>query len=214
MGKTGHQAPDRQNRVLAESGGRGIAVYLLEVFTPGNYIYAGEVELAGDPYQEQQLDASGDFRLVYMFPVRLKPGVAKPIPTADEARDNEGRIEAWLFRREISLAKLHALAKMSRPRPDRRLSKGEVTIRNPIVSTYVKLVAQGYCDLCLSLAPFRMKAGDPYFDCHHIQWLARGGEDTINNAVALCPNCHRRMHALGKPSDKKNLRQRVARRDS
>ncbi|WP_296863638.1 HNH endonuclease [Thermosyntropha sp.] len=28
----------------------------------------------------------------------------------------------------------------------------------------------------------------------HIEWLSRGGTDTIDNTVALCPNCHRKMH--------------------
>ncbi|WP_429628901.1 HNH endonuclease [Tunturiibacter psychrotolerans] len=36
----------------------------------------------------------------------------------------------------------------------------------------------------------------PYLECHHIVWLARGGDDTIENTVAMCPNCHRRMHVL------------------
>ena len=26
--------------------------------------------------------------------------------------------------------------------------------------------------------------------------LSKGGEDTVENAVALCPNCHRKMHSL------------------
>jgi len=24
--------------------------------------------------------------------------------------------------------------------------------------------------------------------------LSEGGEDTLENAIALCPNCHRKMH--------------------
>ena len=27
--------------------------------------------------------------------------------------------------------------------------------------------------------------------------LADGGPDTVENAVALCPNCHRRLHYSG-----------------
>ncbi|WP_223111555.1 HNH endonuclease [Billgrantia pellis] len=34
-----------------------------------------------------------------------------------------------------------------------------------------------------------------------MEWLAKGGEDTIENTVALCPNCHRKMHALGLEAD-------------
>ena len=32
--------------------------------------------------------------------------------------------------------------------------------------------------------------GKPYLEVHHIIQLAKGGPDTIKNAVALCPNCH------------------------
>jgi 5-methylcytosine-specific restriction protein A len=47
-------------------------------------------------------------------------------------------------------------------------------------------------------------------ESHHIKWLSKGGEDTIQNTVALCPNCHRRVHALDLPSDQKYLRAKVA----
>jgi 5-methylcytosine-specific restriction protein A len=29
---------------------------------------------------------------------------------------------------------------------------------------------------------------------HHRVRLADGGDDTTDNAVALCPNCHRKAH--------------------
>lgn len=213
MGTKGDQALDRQNRVLAESGASDIAVHLLEVFTPGEYIYAGEVELTGRPYLEEQLDVSQQARQVYMFPVRLKSGGAKPAPTTEEARENERRLEEWLLKDGQSLEKLRGAAERSRPTPATRSSKGEVIIRNPAVSAYVKRAAQGCCDLCQSGAPFHTRAGEPYLECHHIHWLAHGGEDTISNAVALCPNCHRKMHALDRQGDKKRLRLRIARRD-
>jgi 5-methylcytosine-specific restriction protein A len=38
-----------QNRTLSQSQTSGIIVHLFEVFQPGRYIYAGEVELAGAP---------------------------------------------------------------------------------------------------------------------------------------------------------------------
>ena len=42
-------------------------------------------------------------------------------------------------------------------------------------------------------------------EVHHIKQLAKGGEDTLRNAVALCPNCHRKMHSLNKKADVKKL---------
>lgn len=57
------------------------------------------------------------------------------------------------------------------------------------------------CELCEEPAPFQRKDGAAYLEAHHIIWLARGGQDTIENTVALCPNCHRRMHLLNLAAD-------------
>lgn len=67
--------------------------------------------------------------------------------------------------------------------------------RNPDVVAEALLRANGVCERCASKAPFlRRTDGTPYFEVHHQILLADGGEDTINNAIALCPNCHRRQH--------------------
>ncbi|MDH5785458.1 MAG: HNH endonuclease [Chromatiales bacterium] len=55
--------------------------------------------------------------------------------------------------------------------------------------------ANGLCERCESPAPFkRKKDKTPYLEVHHKKQLAHGGEDTIKNAIALCPNCHRYEH--------------------
>jgi 5-methylcytosine-specific restriction protein A len=36
--------------------------------------------------------------------------------------------------------------------------------------------------------------GYAYLEVHHVRPLAGRGSDTTTNAVALCPNCHRRCH--------------------
>ncbi|WP_163591073.1 HNH endonuclease, partial [Klebsiella variicola] len=36
--------------------------------------------------------------------------------------------------------------------------------------------------------------GTPFLEVHHIEWLSNGGEDSVENAIALCPNCHRQAH--------------------
>ncbi|HDR9803207.1 TPA: HNH endonuclease [Burkholderia cenocepacia] len=33
------------------------------------------------------------------------------------------------------------------------------------------------------------------YELHHITYVAEGGEDTAANLVALCPNCHHRVHS-------------------
>ena len=48
---------------------------------------------------------------------------------------------------------------------------------------------------CRKPAPFQKRRTDePYLEVHHKKPLAQGGEDTVKNAEALCPNCHRKAH--------------------
>lgn len=71
----------------------------------------------------------------------------------------------------------------------------EVFRRNPDVVAEVLLRADGICERCKQDAPFlRAKDLTPYLEVHHIKQLAAGGEDTVENALALCPNCHRELH--------------------
>jgi 5-methylcytosine-specific restriction protein A len=78
-------------------------------------------------------------------------------------------------------------------------SKKSVTttayIRNPHVVAAVLSRAAGKCEACMNGAPFNRKSdGSPYLEVHHKTQLASGGDDTVENAIALCPNCHRRHH--------------------
>lgn len=67
--------------------------------------------------------------------------------------------------------------------------------RNSAVVAEVLVRAQGVCGACGRAAPFlRRKDGSPYLEVHHRIRLAVGGEDSVENAIALCPNCHRFEH--------------------
>ena len=44
----------------------------------------------------------------------------------------------------------------------------------------VRIKSDGRCVIC----------HNPFVDIHHIKPQAEGGEDTIDNAVALCAYCH------------------------
>lgn len=67
--------------------------------------------------------------------------------------------------------------------------------RNADVIVAALIRAQGICEKCRSRAPFlRRSDGSPYLEVHHRVLLSQGGEDTVENAVALCPNCHREVH--------------------
>ena len=67
--------------------------------------------------------------------------------------------------------------------------------RNAAVAAEVRLRAKGICENCKNPAPFIKKGnGLPFLEVHHIVRLADEGEDTVENAMAVCPNCHRQLH--------------------
>ncbi|WP_156294461.1 HNH endonuclease [Serratia oryzae] len=66
--------------------------------------------------------------------------------------------------------------------------------RSPYVVAEVLLRANGRCQNCKLDAPFRREDGTPFLEVHHIEWLSKGGDDSVENAIALCPNCHRQAH--------------------
>mgnify|MGYP003132111908 CR=1 len=41
---------------------------------------------------------------------------------------------------------------------------------------------------------FKRDGDEPFLEIHHILPLANKGEDTLENAAALCPSCHREVH--------------------
>lgn len=66
--------------------------------------------------------------------------------------------------------------------------------RDPAVVAWVLAHAAGKCELCNCDAPFETASGRPYLEVHHVKTLSNGGPDTVDNAIAVCPNCHRSMH--------------------
>ena len=85
--------------------------------------------------------------------------------------------------------------------PEVVLTSSKTYKRATTIASLAKERANGYCELCGNKAPFISKNGEPFLEVHHIVPLAEGGSDTITNTVALCPNCHRRMHQLNDKND-------------
>ena len=103
---------------------------------------------------------------------------------------------------QLSDAQLKAKAEEAQTsQPKERTVKSRTYERNAYVSEYAKRRAAGRCQLCNNSAPFLDKRGKPFLETHHIVWLSKGGSDTIDNTVALCPNCHRKMHTLNRKED-------------
>ncbi|KIQ05040.1 hypothetical protein RU07_02240 [Agrobacterium tumefaciens] len=78
-------------------------------------------------------------------------------------------------------------------------SKNQVTTsvfeRSRDVRDYVVARSLGKCEGCGNDAPFARPNGVPYLEPHHIRRLTDGGPDDPRYVIALCPNCHRRVHS-------------------
>ena len=208
MGMKGDQSLEfAQNRTLAESVVNGVEVHLFEVFQKGNYVYRGRAELVSEPYQEDQPDVNDNLRKVWVFPLEVVGEDALiPLPEGMIIKKQEQK------QREAKRLSDEELAKRARY-PKKGVGAREITTttyeRNTYVAELAKRKAAGVCQLCAEPAPFSDKQGNPFLETHHIVWLSKGGEDTSENTVALCPNCHRKMHSLNLKSDQASLREKA-----
>ena len=102
----------------------------------------------------------------------------------------------------LSVEQLKVVAKEHEDNtPERREVTTKQYRRDPYIAELAKRQANGICQLCRMKAPFITAEGKPYLETHHIKWLSEGGSDTIENTVAVCPNCHRRLHILNDAAD-------------
>lgn len=199
MGRKGNQSLSFfQNKTLAESPTNDVKVHLFEVFERKKYTYIGQMVLADEPFFESQPDEAGKIRSVCVFPLKMANGEAPKINkslTDKLAEHKESQA------RRLSDDELAERAKNGKKTPGVRSIVGQQFERSPWVAAAAKRRARGICQLCKQPAPFKNNKGEPYLETHHIVWLAKGGEDTISNTVALCPNCHRKVHVLNRPAD-------------
>jgi len=80
-----------------------------------------------------------------------------------------------------------------KPQVSYRMVKGYSRNRDVVDEVLVR--ANGQCELCGCAAPFNRRSNNtPYLVVHHVIQLANGGDDSTDNAKALCPNCHREKH--------------------
>lgn len=204
MGQTGDQdINEAQNKTLNNSNQNGVAVFLFEVLKKKNFIYRGQVKLVDTPYQQKQTDINGDLRNVWVFPVQIIDQSKASIDKSIIDEYYETKVQKI---KKFSLKELEEKARQTQSsNPSRRYTISQTYERNPYVTEFAKRRANGVCELCDQVAPFTNKQNEPYLETHHIEWLSNGGSDTIENTVALCPNCHKKMHVVDDAHDKNKL---------
>lgn len=125
----------------------------------------------------------------------------RPIPNPDysirfddfiEFQNKEIKKAAELSDSEL-LKKIEAFNKKGRPSHTTTILNA--LNRNPYVVALAKRRANGICQDCMQPAPFlRKDTNEPFLEVHHIHPIGDDGPDSIENTIALCPNCHRKRH--------------------
>lgn len=153
----------------------GIDVHLFQVHEEGVCAYEGRVELAGDVYPGQQPDADGKIRY-------------RRWPSKRWRTDRQRKESIRLTNEEPRPVRSCDL------NPPHRLQQLQALVS--AISTSLNMArgrAAAVCELCDQPAPFTDRSGEPHLESHHIVWLARGGENSIANTVALCPSRSKKL---------------------
>ena len=202
-GQIGDQSPTSSgNKALLSANQNKTKIYLFDKVSTNKYYYRGEVYISSAIKTEKEYDKKGNLRTVIKFPLKLVDENTELLYTEEDheiiQKEKEKKIK------ELSLEELHNLARNKKRQVVKKIVEVNYAERDPIISKYTKSRAHGKCDLCEQNAPFETKDG-PYLECHHVITIAEGGPDVIYNTVALCPNCHRKIHSLKDPKDLKKL---------
>ena len=202
MGQTGDMELNHsQNRTLNESSDNGVKLYLFEVFNDlslNKYTYRGRVTLVGKPYIERQLDSDSIERNVWMFPIKpMKQSFTRIEDVIESDKQKEKQVKKVpdnILNKTVALKAQQARSE--------KLVISKTYSRDATVKEYTKRRANGTCELCQKEAPFFTKRGEPYLEVHHVITLAENGPDSVTNTVALCPNCHRKIHLAPEKREK------------
>jgi 5-methylcytosine-specific restriction protein A len=118
--------------------------------------------------------------------------VAPLLSFAEHAASFEAAVDEAM--NDTQTKRLARLAKAP-SKPQRVRVSAYIFTRNADVVAEVLHRANGMCERCENPAPFcRKKNGEPYLEVHHVLPLSEDGDDVVENAIALCPTCHRLLH--------------------
>jgi len=110
--------------------------------------------------------------------------------------ENQALSEPVSFQAEVD--KLVHKQLQGKPKTILEPKRYDITItkydRNSQIVAWVLTNAKGICECCNKEAPCVKDDGVPFLEVHHLRRLADNGSDSITNAIAICPNCHRELH--------------------
>jgi len=186
-GQLGDMEMTRGNLSVRDHQKKGKGLHLFEYVKKGYVKYIGELVYSGHHIQ-QRPDREGNIRNAIIFQLILLPNNPTSI---NESFGNYELNQAISLK--YSLADLKRIALHCNVGGNLEQRVNEVFRRSKAIRFYALKRSHGVCEGCSSPAPFEGKEG-PFLEVHHLHRLGDGGPDSPENVIALCPNCHRRVH--------------------
>lgn len=82
--------------------------------------------------------------------------------------------------------------------PEKIEIKSKIYKRNIDLKLFVLKRARNICEYCKNkkneIIWIDENKTKSYLEVHHIDFLSENGKDTLDNVIALCPNCHKKAH--------------------
>jgi 5-methylcytosine-specific restriction protein A len=168
------------NAAIRDHAAKEKELHLFERVEAKRVRYLGEVLCAGFEWRVAK-DKAGEDRQAIVFQLVPAGGIAAA--------------DAELLSADASLDDLAAaadadLTEESAPKDGLR----KIYVRSEALKRYVRTRAAGTCEGCGESAPFLAKGGTAYLEAHHTNRRSDTGPGDRTTVIALCPNCHSRVH--------------------
>lgn len=188
-GLTGDMTMTHGNKAIADHAINGKDILLFRKERPTRVLRFFDQMVCEGWHWETAPDSAGNMRQAIVFELR-------PLDMVADAVETQPITYGATNAAADTLAKLRALA-MAAAAPSKPGGTSVRTIyeRSADVRNYVLARAKSVCEGCNNPAPFLRKDGTGYLEPHHIRRVSDGGPDDPRFVIALCPNCHRRVHA-------------------
>jgi 5-methylcytosine-specific restriction protein A len=179
-GRTGDMKFSGGNAAICDHAENEQEIHLFEKVAGAGVRYLGEMICSGHEWRIAK-DSAGEERQAIVFQLVRTTAM----PAQDHAPPPAGG----------SLADLAAVAdadptEESGPREGLR----KTYARSEALKRYVRARADGRCEGCGEEAPFLSMDGDGYLEAHHTNRRSDTGPGNRKTVIALCPNCHSRVH--------------------
>jgi len=181
------------NLAIRDHALNGEDLHLFQYVSPGNVRYIDQMVYAGHKLVGGVPDRNNNIRTAIVFQlVPMQAPAAAPRETPVDSSGKEVR-RSWYW--DAPLHEVHAAAVGAQQKEMKAEQvRRSVYHRIEAVRAYALRRANGRCEGCDQLAPFKTPDGRPYLEPHHTRRISDGGPDHPRWVIAVCPTCHKRAH--------------------